>query len=153
MDPLVLAALREAVRQERAIPLVGFGKERDAKGLFPTRTKPYGEAIKLCLDKEAGFLNVAREEGKGKAVHQFVTINDRGLDALVANLPTDEYGKLVAEAASAYRGKLLEQCLRSVRARLGQIEEQRTRLLEDRQRVAAATLEFMCAYVGRVEEE
>jgi hypothetical protein len=153
MEPLVLDALREAVRQERAIPMVGVGKGRDAKGLFPKRTKPFGEAIKLCLDKDHGFLDVIREERKGKTVRQFVTINGRGLDALVTNLPSDEYGKLFAEAAPIFRGRLLAQCLRAVRERLGQFEEQRARLLEARQKMAAATVEFMCAHLAQLDED
>src|SRR5438094_5968582 len=120
MDPLVIDALREAVRQDRAIRLVVFGKGRDSKGLFPKRTKPYGQAIKACLDKEHGFLEVIREERKGKTLHHFVRINHRGLETLVANLPVEEYGKLVGEAVPIYRGKLLQECLKSIRDRLEQ---------------------------------
>jgi DNA-binding PadR family transcriptional regulator len=153
MDPLIIAALREAIRQEHASPVVGGGKGRTAKGLFPKRTKPYGEAIKVCLDKEHGFLDIIREEQKGKTIQQFVRINDRGLETLVANLPVEEFGKLIAEAHSSYRGKLLEQCLRSVRERLSQFQEQKTRLMEARQRMAIASLEFMHAYMGRLDED
>jgi hypothetical protein len=153
MDSVVLDALREAVRQERAIPLVKVGKGRAAEGLFPKRTKPYGEAIKRCLDKDHGFLEVVREERKGKTVRQFVRISERGLDALAAHLPIEEYGRLVAEAAPVFRGQLLELCLRSVRDRLGQSEEQRVRLAEVHQRMVAATADFMGAYVRQLEEE
>jgi hypothetical protein len=153
MDSLVLDALRESLRHQDAIPLVSQGKRPEGKGLFPKRTKPYAQAIQTCLDKKHALLDIVREERKGKTVHHFVTINDHGLDALTANLPVEEYLKLVEEAVPDRRARLIDICLESVRRRVSQSEAERAPVTASRQRATSAMFALLTAYLNQLDTE
>jgi hypothetical protein len=153
LDDIVLDALREAVRQDNPVRLVTSGKRPENKGLFPKRAKPYTAAIALCLDKEKGLLEIAREERKGRTVAQFVTINEHGLEALAAHVPVEEYRKLLDQVSPSYRTRLVEKCLESVRRSSEQLDAERKRLLEVRQSTMTAAMEMATVYLSQLDAE
>jgi hypothetical protein len=149
----VLEALREAVRHEGEIRLVTQGRKPEGKGLFPRRTKPYAQAIEMCLNVEKPLLEIIREEQKGKTITQLVKITPHGLQTLSEHTSPEEYEGLIKDAAPARQEELIEACVQASKKRLLEMATERDRLAEAQQRITEVLLQMMTERVEQLEGE
>jgi hypothetical protein len=153
LDPLIINALRGALRAEHPVRLVSAGKRPDVAGLFPSTAKKYAQAIAICLDKEQPLLDVVREETVKAKIYRFVIVNDRGIGALVSSVPAEEHENLMREAAPRHRANLAEKCVAVARRSLAEFAARQRQLSEMRQQTTAAALQLTEAYLKQIDTE
>ena len=149
----VLKALRQALTQDREIPLVTIGKGRADKGLFAKATGASREAIDTCLNEGDPLLTVVREVTSDDGVRKFVEINDRGIRILSASVSVDEIENLLSDAAPRFRGKLITECLASLRHQSEVAIEERRHAIESQEHIATAAINFTKAYLNDIDQE
>lgn len=131
LEDLVYDALEKAIQHagEQRLLSKGAGKS----GLIPGGrvTKQKKSAIEQCLNTAIGLFTVREApEGQGKSattVH-YVTITERGIQALLAKRTWDQRKELLERCASTYRELARRALLSTIEKDLQQLQVERQRL-------------------------